>query len=199
MPCLNQNRHAPTWTPSIWGCFGWLCLVLFFSLPLCNKNKKQKTTNTHPPRFFNKIWNFLRASKAPFSSPSIWSYTGGFFSLFFPPPPPLWSKNEKHNKHPPSKIFLTTSGTFLTASKALFSSPSIWSYMGGFFSCCFFLLLCAVKTKQNYKHPPTHPPRFFNKIWNFLRVSKALFSTPSIWSFMGGFASCSIFFSSFVE
>ncbi len=102
LPCANWDGLF--WRPSMWGYNGWFYLVLFFFPPLCRKNKKKKKNNKHPPThqdFLNKMWNFWKASKA------------------------------------------------------LFSSPSIWSYMGGFVLCCFFLLLCAVKTKRNNKHPPT--------------------------------------------
>jgi hypothetical protein len=75
--------------------------------------------------------------------------------------PPLWSKTEKNKKHPPAKIFKFYMWNILRASKALFSSPSIWSYMGGYFACGFFLLLCGVKQKKTKN---THPPRFFNFI-----------------------------------
>jgi hypothetical protein len=61
----------------------------------------------------------------------------------------------------------------LRASKALFSSPSNWSYMGGFFSCGFFLLLCAVKTTN------THPLRyFFKNVELFEGVKGPLFKPP---------------------
>ncbi len=100
--------------------------MLFFSPPLCSKNKKKQQTPTHQD-VFKKMWNSLRPWKALFSSPSFWViwvvFSRVVFFLLLCP-----VKRKRNNKDPPMWVVL---------SRVLFS-----------------LLLSAVKTqKTTNTHP----------------------------------------------
>jgi hypothetical protein len=44
---LLEGVKGPLFKPLYLELYGWFCLVLFFSPPLCSKNKKKQQTPTH--------------------------------------------------------------------------------------------------------------------------------------------------------